>query len=91
MVQLNLIPKPNLNTKLRINSKVILSIKMLQMSNEELQSFIKQEAEKNPLIILKKNKLYNNEVNYDEGKKQSIKEWLYQQSSIFLQALKLEK
>ena len=37
---------------------------MLQMSNEELQSFIKQEAEKNPLIILKKNKLYNNEVNY---------------------------
>tara|TARA_B100001939_G_C16945119_1_gene619980 strand:+ start:2285 stop:3565 length:1281 start_codon:yes stop_codon:yes gene_type:complete len=83
MVQLNLIPKPNLNTKLRINSKVILSIKMLQMSNEELQSFIKQEAEKNPLIILKKNKLYNNEVNYDEGKKQSIKEWLYQQSSIF--------
>ena len=83
MVQLNLIPKPNLNTKLRINSKVILSIKMLQMSNEELQSFIKQEAEKNPLIILKKNKLYNNEVNYNEGKKQSIKEWLYQQSSIF--------
>ena len=56
MVQLNLIPKPNLKTKLRINSKIILSIKMLQMSNEELQSFIKQEAEKNPLIILKKNK-----------------------------------
>ena len=82
MIQLNLTQKPGLKTKLRINNKVILSIKMLQMSYEELQSFIKSEAEKNPLITLKKNTFNQNEENYREEYEINIKNWLYQQSSI---------
>ena len=55
---------------------------MLQMSYEELQSFIKSEAEKNPLITLKKNTFNQNEENYREEYEINIKNWLYQQSSI---------
>ena len=82
MIQLNLTQKPGLKTKLRINNKVILSIKMLQMSYEELQSFIKSEAEKTPLITLNQNTFTQNEENYREEYEINIKNWLYQQSSI---------
>ena len=81
MVQISLTQSPSIKTKLKINNKLIMSIKMLQMSYEELQNFIKKEAEKNPFIILKKNK-YQNELNYEDKFNKGIKEWIYQQSSI---------
>ena len=81
MVPLNLIQTPSLKTKFKINNKLIMSIKILQMSNEELHNFIKKEAEKNPFIILKKTK-YNQETYNKNINNINIKEWLYQQSSI---------
>tara|TARA_B100000686_G_scaffold354748_1_gene466923 strand:+ start:10782 stop:12059 length:1278 start_codon:yes stop_codon:yes gene_type:complete len=81
MVQLNLIQSPSLKTKFKINNKLIMSIKILQMSYEEIQNFIKKEAEKNPFIILKKTK-YNQEANNKNINNINVKEWLYQQSSI---------
>ena len=82
MPQLNLTQSLSLKTKLKINNKLIMSIKILQMSFEELQDFIKKEAEKNPFIILKKSK-YNEDIQNKNINKVNIKEWLYQQSSIF--------
>ena len=81
MVKQNLIQNPSLKTKLKINNKLIMSIKILQMSFEELQSFIKNEAEKNPFIILKKSK-YNQNIHKININKINVKDWLYQQSSI---------
>ncbi len=82
MIQINLIQSQSLKTKIRINNNLIIAIKILQMSHEELQNFIKKEAEKNPLITLKKPVLYQKNHDYNNISKQSIKDWLYQQSSI---------
>ena len=54
MIKQILRQNPKLQTKLKINNKIINSIKVLQMSQDELMDFTKKEAEKNPFIILKK-------------------------------------
>jgi len=82
MIKQILRQNPKLQTKLKINNKIINSFNILQMSHDELIDFTKSESEKNPFIILKKNnnlKLITD--NYSN--KNNIKEWLYQQSSIF--------
>ena len=54
MIKQTLRQHPKLQTKLKINNKIITSFNILQMSYDELIDFTKNESEKNPFIILKK-------------------------------------
>ncbi len=82
MIKQTLRQHPKLQTKLKINNKIITSFNILQMSYDELIDFTKNESEKNPFIILKKkNNLKLITDNFHN--KENIKEWLYQQSSTF--------
>jgi len=90
MIKQTLRQHPKLQTKLKINNKIITSFNILQMSYDELIDFTKNESEKNPFIILKKkNNLKLITDNFHN--KENIKEWLYQQSSTFYNNKKEKK
>ena len=75
--------KPKITINQKINSNTINAIKVLQMSSNEVDNFIRQEIEKNPFLLpskdsytsIKDPSIENQTKNYN------IKEWLYQQSS----------
>jgi len=76
--------KPNIKINQKINSNIINAIKILQMSSSEIDEFTRKEIEKNPFLLPSKKPYYSDEnSNIDnQAKKNNIKEWLYQQSSL---------
>ena len=76
--------KPNIKINQKINGNIINAIKILQMSSNEIDYFIKEEIEKNPFLLHYKKKYDSNENSNSEkqSKNYNIKEWLYQQSSL---------
>ena len=83
MLKQNISQRPSLKINQKINSNIINSIKILQMSSNELVEYTQKEIEKNPFLISNKKSSYNDsEINIDNYKKNSnVKEWLYEQSS----------
>ena len=83
--------KPNIKINQKINGNIINAIKILQMSSNEIDYFIRKEIEKNPFLLPYKNNYDLNENSNIEtqSKNYNIKEWLYQQSSLI--ALDKEK
>jgi len=83
MLKQNISQIPNLKINQKINPTQINSIKILQMSANELEDYTRSEVEKNPFLISSKKyneTNHNNNIdNYSENI--NIKEWLYQQSS----------
>ena len=76
--------KPNIKINHKINSNIINSIKILQMSSNEIDAFTKKEIEKNPFLLSSKKKFGTNKNSNieNQSKNDNIKEWLYQQSSL---------
>ena len=76
--------KPNIKINHKINSNIINSIKILQMSSNEIDAFTKKEIEKNPFLLSSKSFFGTNENSdiENQSKNDNIKEWLYQQSSL---------
>ena len=76
--------KPNIKINQKINSNIINAIKILQMSSNEIDTFTKNEIEKNPFLLPFKNSYVSNEnTNIEnQSKNSNVKEWLYQQSSL---------
>ncbi len=83
MLKQNISQRPSLKINQKINSNIINSIKILQMSSNELVEYTQKEIEKNPFLIANKNNSYNyREVDIDKyAKNSNVKEWLYEQSS----------
>ena len=83
MLKQNISQRPSLKINQKINSNIINSIKILQMSSNELFEYTQKEIEKNPFLISNKNNLYNDRViDIDKySKNDNVKEWLYEQSS----------
>ena len=83
MLKQNISQRPSLKINQKINSNIINSIKILQMSSNELLEYTQKEIEKNPFLISNKNNLYNDRViDIDKySKNDNVKEWLYEQSS----------
>ena len=83
MLKHNLSQIPSLKINQKINPTQINSIKILQMSANELEDYTRSEIEKNPFLISsKKDNETNNDNNIDNYSENiNIKEWLYQQSS----------
>ena len=83
MFNQNISQKPNLKIHQKINSNLINSIKILQMSSHELAEYTQTEIEKNPFLIYSQpNTNINKMPDIDSYSKNSnIKEWLYEQSS----------
>ena len=83
MLKQNITQRPSLKINQRINFNIINSIKILQMSSNELAEYTQKEIEKNPFLISNKKNLYNDSTididNY--AKNSNVKEWLYEQSS----------
>ena len=76
--------KLNIKINHKINSNIINSIKILQMSSNEIDAFTKKEIEKNPFLLSSKSFFGTNENSdiENQSKNDNIKEWLYQQSSL---------
>jgi len=76
--------KPNIKINQKINNNIINSIKILQMSSNEIEEFTKKEIEKNPFLMPSKRTYTSNENSNLENhsKNSNVKEWLYQQSSL---------
>ena len=83
MLKQNISQRPSLKINQKINSNIINSIKILQMSSNELTEYTQKEIEKNPFLISNKSNSYNDRAieidNY--AKSSNVKEWLYEQSS----------
>src|SRR6056300_630306 len=83
MFKQNISQIPSLKINQKINSNLINSIKILQMSANELEVYTRSEIEKNPFLISSKKynetNINNSIENYSE--EFNVKEWLYQQSS----------
>ena len=83
MLKQNISQRPSIKINQKINSNIINSIKILQMSSNELTEYTQKEIEKNPFLISNKKKSYNDiDINIDNyAKNSNVKEWLYEQSS----------
>lgn len=83
MLKQNISQRPSLKINQKINSNIINSIKILQMSSNELFEYTQKEIEKNPFLISNTNNFYNDRViEIDKyAKNDNVKEWLYEQSS----------
>ena len=84
MLKQNISQIPKLKINQKINPTQINSIKILQMSANELEDYTRSEVEKNPFLISSKkyNETSHNNNNIDNYSENiNIKEWLYQQSS----------
>ena len=83
MLKQNISQRPSLKINQKINSNIINSIKILQMSSNELTEYTQKEIEKNPFLISNKSNSYNDRAieidNY--AKSRNVKEWLYEQSA----------
>ena len=76
--------KPKIKINQKINSNIINAIKVLQMSSNEIDNFIRKEIEKNPFLLTSKGSYNSINDSYIENKTKNynMKEWLYQQSSL---------
>jgi RNA polymerase sigma-54 factor len=93
MLKQNILQKPNLRINQKINASIINSIKILQMSANELTKYTQIEIEKNPFLISPKpHSVTINVQGIDNYKKnKSLKEWLYEQSSFISTSIWGEK
>jgi len=83
MLKHNISQKHNIRINHRINSNIIHSIKVLQMSANEVIDYTQEEVEKNPFLISSKpySKITQPANINNYSKNYNIKEWLYEQSS----------
>ena len=66
MLKQNISQRPSIKINQKINSNIINSIKILQMSSNELFEYTQKEIEKNPFLISNKYKSYiNTDINID--------------------------
>lgn len=82
--------KPNIKINQKINSNIINSIKILQMSFNEIEDFTQKEIENNPFLLSSKPFYETNQNINNESKNKNVKEWLYQQSSLIASSIKTE-
>ena len=82
--------KPNIKINQKINSNIINSIKILQMSFKEIEDFTQKEIENNPFLLSSKPFYETNQNINNESKNKNVKEWLYQQSSLIASSIKTE-
>ena len=73
MLKQNISQRPSLKINQKINSNIINSIKILQMSSNELTEYTQKEIEKNPFLISNKSNSYNDRAieidNYAKSRK----------------------